>query len=199
MLRSPRPTQRARTLPGVQVAGLWLCRGLCVRGQHTKTHFLEASLPGRPAHHSRPVAFLRPPPGLLQPRVPGSEEQRPCGEPSEPLAWWRRWLGLARLFRQPRRPTQQSLQSLCERQALRRPSFPACAGRRASCGLGRAREAEQLPGAQQLGEPGRKTGTGRAGVHGAPGRDSLRSRAHGATSNRATAARAGTMRCAARG
>lgn len=50
MLRSPRPTQRARELPGVQVAGLSLYRRLCVRGQHTKTHFLGASLPDRPAH-----------------------------------------------------------------------------------------------------------------------------------------------------
>lgn len=50
MLRSPRPTQRVRALPGVQVAGLSLCRRLCVRGQHTKTHFLGASLPDRPAH-----------------------------------------------------------------------------------------------------------------------------------------------------
>lgn len=134
MLRSPRPTQRARALPGVQVAGLSLCRRLCVRGQHTKTHFLGASLPDRPAH-SWSVAFLRSPPGPLRPRVPGTGEQRPCGKPSESLAWWRRWLGLARLFRQPRRPTQQSLQSLCERQALRRWSVPACSGR-ASCGLG---------------------------------------------------------------
>lgn len=68
-------------------------------------------------------------------------------EPSEPLSWWRRWLGLARLFRQPRRPTQRSLQSLCERQALRRRSVPARAGRGASCVQERAGEAEQLPGA----------------------------------------------------
>lgn len=44
MLSSSRSTQ----LPGAQVALLLLCRGLCVRGQHTKTHFLRSSFPDRP-------------------------------------------------------------------------------------------------------------------------------------------------------
>lgn len=83
MLCSSRSTQ----LPGAQVARLLLCRGLCVRGQHTKTHFLPASFPDRPAHDRRPVAFQKPPQRHSCARVPDTWEQRLFREPLEPISW----------------------------------------------------------------------------------------------------------------